>query len=144
MRTGKWLVVVGLAAAAWGGAPSTCRAQRMDMIDGMYRAYLARPMTFEESRQWQQALRRGASLMDIKGDILSSDEFWNNNGARPRPWIRAMYVYLLHREPRRGEVEYWMDRLQFYRGNRQALAREFSRDAERARRDGRRFDDFDW
>ena len=139
MRAGKTFVVIGLTAAIWGLGGSVSQAQPILAIDGMYRNFLGRPMEVREIQYWRDAIRSGTPALDIQGRILASDEYFRNSGGRPRPWIRSLYNDLLNRDPRPREVDYWMDRLTALGNNREAMAREFSYDADRDRRNGRRW-----
>jgi hypothetical protein len=81
------------------------------MIDGWYRQYLGRPADQASINSYVAQMMSGTAPEQIQANLLGSAEYYQRNGSRAWPFVRALFRDVLGREPQRHEVEYWVQRV---------------------------------
>jgi hypothetical protein len=109
-------------------------AQAIDMtgfVRGLYRDYLGREPTPDESLAWVRALQRGTSASEVHAFLMASDECFDRYKRDPNAWIGSAYTFVLHnRQPTARDLSAWRDRLNVYNGDRLRWSRDFLRGAD--------------
>ena len=104
-------------------------------IDSWYLRYLHRYADPTGLKAWGDMLRQGSSALEVQAGILGSEEYYRNHANDPGQFITGLYNDVLGRNPSHTQVGAWLDEWDRVGGNRELLAREFLRRAERESRE---------
>jgi hypothetical protein len=102
---------------------TTSSSREAQLVQGWYRDYLGRSVG-PELTAWVQLLRGGMSPIDVQATILGSDEFYQQKRRDPERFILDTLEGVTWQAPDQATVQRWTDRLNQFRGDRVALARE--------------------
>jgi hypothetical protein len=78
-----------------------------NVIGRDYQRYLGRPADAAAAQSWLPALVTGGSEQQVLVGILSSQEYYQDQGSTVDGFIRALYRDLLHRQAQTTEVAQW-------------------------------------
>jgi hypothetical protein len=115
------------------GPAGPLAAQAIDTtgyVRGLYRDYLGREPSPDESLAWVRALQRGTAASEVNAFVLASDECFDRYRRDPNAWITATYRYALNRQPAPRDLAAWSDRLNRLNGDRLRWARDFLKAAD--------------
>lgn len=87
--------------------------------------YLGRAPSDRELSAWLDALRRGYALRDVQLELLANNQFFNSVGRNRESYITRIHQLLVNKNPSQQEMDYWVTRYEFHRGDRREMAREF-------------------
>lgn len=105
------------------GGSGPIRFPTAEIVD-LYQSLLGRPPTGREITLWQAEFARGATLQDVRRQILSGSEYYeryNNNDDR---YLRELYGATTGRTPDAAELERLKQQLRNTGGLRTELVRE--------------------
>lgn len=95
-------------------------------ITQWYRIYLGREPDPQGLNGMIQGLQQGQQTMtDIQVGILSSAEFYDRCNNNPQIWVNQLYTLALNQRPKPSDIDYWSGRLNYHKGNRPMMVREF-------------------
>lgn len=94
---------------------------------GLYQEYLQRAPEAFESQQLADALQQGLSADQLHANFISGDAIYQRYGNDNTSWLRGIFLALNNRQPTPAELQYWLNRLAQYGGDRRRLAEEFIR-----------------
>jgi hypothetical protein len=86
--------------------------EQVAMVKNFYRKYLHRDPEPAGLLTWLGHLQNGASPSWVIATMLSSNEYYNNAGGDDEGYAVSLFKDLAGRRPTRGELRYWMERLQ--------------------------------
>ena len=98
------------------GAPYTSVANsitasdeyRARLVRATYRTYLGRRAEAAGVTFWLGQMRAGRQIEEIQAGFIASDEFYARYGSTPAGWVKGLYQTVLHRNPTRAEVQWWV------------------------------------
>lgn len=108
----RWLSTAdedGLPAAALGMARS--EAYSGVIIDDLYRRVLGRSADPGGKEYWLGVLASGVRVETLGINFYGSREYFDKMGGA-EPFVRSLYENLLHREPDRRGLDYWVSMLE--------------------------------
>jgi len=100
----------------------------VELVASWYHRFLRRAPDEDGMNFWVNKLRNGESESEALAGMLASPEYWSLKGGNRRGFIKGMYTDLLNRSPSAQDVQYWIDRLDFYDDDRQSMAQQFLHD----------------
>jgi hypothetical protein len=90
-------------------------AQDLDQVQSLYAVLLGRTMSPQETQTWLKYYTNGGlNVMQLADDIMSSAEFWQDDGAPnwdPTVFINAVYENAFGRLPNAVELQFWSNKI---------------------------------
>jgi hypothetical protein len=102
----------------------------VEMVQSWYQRYLHRTSDLAGLQVWVMYLRRGQSPEQAQAGILGSPEYYQRNGNNPVGFINGLFADVIGRGASPQEIQFWLNRFQRYRGDRQRLAADFMRECQ--------------
>jgi hypothetical protein len=104
------LLFAALAAfTLWVGPAAAQTRDQAYLVESYYEKYLHRPADPVGMKTWLDHFSWGESAESIQAQLMSSDEYWQINGANPQGFVAAMYNDVLGRSPNPNEVATWLN-----------------------------------
>jgi hypothetical protein len=103
------------------------------MVSNWYRRYLHRRPDPSGLQSAMIQFQNGETPTGVQGGLLGSDEYFQNHGSTPEGFITGLYEDVLGRQPSPRAMSYWLDQLGQDNGNRQQMANDFLKWANRRR-----------
>ncbi len=94
------------------------------LITQWYRIYLGREPDQLGLQGQLAALQQGQTVGDIQAAILSSGEFFDRCNNNAHIWISQVYSLALNQKPKPSDIDYWVERIRYHKGNRLITVRE--------------------
>ncbi len=127
----RMLTLAAVALVVLGAGAVTVEASHRrdrEIIDGWYHRFLGRCVDPAGIDYWVPQLCRKPPEV-VLSELVASQEYYHRNGCSPEGFVRGLYRDVLGRTDLcHQDIHYWVCRLQKC-GCREALIREFLRDA---------------
>lgn len=128
---GRLLCAALAVFLSWPVGPVAAQAiDTTGFVRGIYRDYLGRDPSPDESLAWVRALQRGTAASEVNAFILASDECYDRYRRDPNAWIAAAYNFVLNRQPTQRDLTAWGGRLAQLNNDRLRWSRDFLRAAD--------------
>jgi hypothetical protein len=101
-----------------------------ELVESWYGRYLHRHSDLAGLQNHVSLLRQGIAPDTVLAGILSSQEYYQLHGENAAQFIAGLYVDVWGRYASDSEIDNWLAVLRRFRGDRDALAREFLRAAK--------------
>jgi hypothetical protein len=82
-----------------------------DMVKALYQHYLGRTADAAALAGWTSALAGGTSIEQVTADILSSGEYFSDQGNTNSGFVQGLYQQILGRTASASEVQTWVNAL---------------------------------